>query len=460
MTEGRPVKALLLFTLPLIAGDFFHLFYSMADAFIVGRTLGINALAAVGCTVPLVTFVSGFAIGMTGGFSIVLAQRFGAAAGSGGDTGGKASPDGVRRSFTVSILLCLITGVLLIALLLPLIRPFLRLLNTPAEITDDAVAYMFFIIGGIGFSMLNWMLTAAIRSMGDSRRPLYFMVASSLVNIALDYCFILVFHWGVAGAAAATILAQIVSLLCCSVFIRRRLPQLLPTKTLLRSLPALLRDEAGAHLGLGISMGLQRSIVEVGNILVQGAMNSLGAMSIAAVAAGQRIRQLNMLPLFCMSMAIATFTAQNYGAARIRRIYQGIRHACFISLSFCAVMFFVNFLFGPQLAGLFLKDAPEAVALSSQYLRFIGASLSFLGLMLIFRSALQALGKSISPTICSILETVMSVATAFVFIPAWGFIGVCLANPLSWIASGIPLYIAFALFVRKQRKNFNRAEGD
>jgi Na+-driven multidrug efflux pump len=192
----------------------------------------------------------------------------------------------------------------------------------------------------------------------------------------------------------------------------------------------------------------------VGNILVQGAMNGLGAMSIAAVAAGQRIRQLNMLPLFALSMAIATYTAQNYGAARIKRIYQGIRHACFISLMFSAVMFLVNFLFGPRLAGLFLKDAPEVVALSAQYLRYIGATLSFLALMLIFRSALQAFGKRIAPTICSVLETVMSVATAFVFIPLWGFTGVCLANPLSWIASGIPLYIAFALFVREKRLQY------
>lgn len=452
MTEGSPARALVVFTLPLIGGDFFHLFYSMADAFIVGRTLGVNALAGIGCTVPLVYFVSGFAVGMTGGFSIVLAQRFGAAAGSGGDTKGRASPDGLRRSFTVSILLCLITGVLLVTLLLPLIRPFLRLLNTPAEIIDYAAAYMFFILGGIGFSMLNWMLTGAIRSMGDSRTPLYFMVASSLVNIALDYCFILVFHWGVAGAAIATILAQIVSLVCCCVFICRRLPQLLPTRELLCSLPALLQDEASAHLGLGIAIGAQRSIVEVGNILVQGAMNGLGAISIAAVAAGQRIRQLNMLPLFALSMAVATYTAQNYGAARIKRIYQGIGHACFISAGFSALMFLVNFLFGSRLAGLFLKDAPEAAALAVQYIRYIGATLVFLGLMLIFRSALQALGKSISPTICSILETVMSVATAFLFIPLFGFTGVCLANPLSWIASGIPLYIAFFLFVREKRR--------
>jgi putative MATE family efflux protein len=454
MTEGHPAKVLLLFTLPLIAGDFFQLFYSMADAFIVGQTLGVNAFAGMGSTFAPISFVHGFGIGLTSGFSIVLAQRFGAAA-----SGAEADAEGVRRSFTVSILLCLITSVLLLALLLPLIRPFLRLLNTPAEIIDYAADYMFFIIGGIGFSMLNWMLTGTIRSMGDSRTPLYFMIVSSLVNIALDYCFILVFHWGVAGAAIATVIAVMVSLVCCCVFIYRRLPQLLPTRALLRSLPALLRDEAGAHLGLGISIGAQRSIVEVGNILVQGAMNGLGAMSIAAVAAGQRIRHLNMLPLFCMSMSIATFTAQNYGAAQTKRIYQGIRHACFISLGFCVVMFFVNFLFGSQLAGLFLKDAPEAVALSTEYLRYIGATLSFLGLMLIFRSALQALGKSISPTICSILETVMSIATAFLFIPLWGFTGICLANPLSWIASGIPLYIAFALFVREQRRSSRLVTG-
>jgi Na+-driven multidrug efflux pump len=198
-------------------------------------------------------------------------------------------------------------------------------------------------------------------------------------------------------------------------------------------------------------MGVQRSIVEIGNILVQGAMNGLGTLSIAAVAAGQRIRQLNMLPLFALSMSVSVFTAQNYGAGKIKRIYGGLRQASLISLAFCALMALINFSSGPLLPSLFLKDSPEAAALAIRYIRYIGATLSFLALMLIFRSGMQGMGKNISPTICSVLETVMSVVTAFLLVPRLGFTGICLANPLSWIVSGIPLYIAFGFLWKKLR---------
>jgi Na+-driven multidrug efflux pump len=178
-------------------------------------------------------------------------------------------------------------------------------------------------------------------------------------------------------------------------------------------------------------------------------MNGLGALSIAAAAAGQRVRQLNMLPLFAVSISVSVFTAQNYGAGKTGRIYSGLRQASLISLGFCALMALINFSSGPFLASLFLKNSPEAAALAVRYIRFIGASLSFLALMLIFRSAMQGLGKHISPTLCSVLETAMSIVAALALIPPLGFTGVCLANPLSWIASGIPLYIAFTRFVRR-----------
>jgi Na+-driven multidrug efflux pump len=270
----------------------------------------------------------------------------------------------------------------------------------------------------------------------------------------------LILHWGVAGAAIATVISNLCVALLCALHIVRRYPQLRPQlrRQLPRHLPPLrdgfrflsgkLLPEAGALLPLGLSMGLQRSIVETGNILVQGAMNGLGALSIAAVAAGQRIRQLNMLPLFAVGMAVSVFTAQNYGAGKLKRIYSGLRHAVLISLGFCAVMALINFSAGPLLVSLFLKNAPVAAALSLRYIRFIGAGLCFLALMLIFRSALQGMGKNISPTLCSILETVMSVVTAFLLVPRFGFTGICLANPLSWIVSGIPLYLAFVWFVR------------
>ncbi|MDR1444872.1 MAG: MATE family efflux transporter [Treponema sp.] len=441
MTQGFPGKVLILFTLPVMAGDFFRLFYSMADAIIVGQTLGPESLAAIGCTTPLLSFVFGFTVGLTAGFSIVFAQRFGA-----GDE------KGLRLSFTVSLLLCAAAAVLLLALCLPLVRPVLVLLNTPAEILDNAAAYMSILMWGVPVALVDYLLSNSIRSLGDSKTPLYFQVAASLVNIVLDYGFILIFHWGVAGAAVATVIANFCVALLCAVHIIRRYPQLLPSREVFRGFSGKLFPEAGTLLPLGLSMGLQRSIVEIGNILVQGAMNGLGALSIAAVAAGQRVRQLNMLPLFALSISVSVFTAQNYGAGKTKRIYSGICQAGLISLGFCALMALINFSSGPFLVSLFLKDSPEAAALSVRYIRYIGAALSFLGLMLIFRSAMQGMGKNISPTVCSVMETVMSVVTAFFLVPRFGFTGICLANPLSWIASGIPLYIAFAWFIRQQRR--------
>ncbi|MDR3173569.1 MAG: MATE family efflux transporter [Treponema sp.] len=439
MTEGFPGKVLVLFTLPIMAGDFFRLFYSMADAIIVGQTLGPGSLAAIGCTTPLLSFVFGFTVGLTAGFSIILAQRFGA-----GDD------DALRLSFTTGLFLCGAAALLLLALFLPLVRPVLDLLNTPAEIKDEAASYMLILTGGIGITLLDFLLSNCIRSLGDSRSPLYFQVAASLVNIVLDYVFILIFHWGVAGAAIATLIANICAAALCAVHIIRRYPQLLPSRDLFRAFSAKFFPEAKVLLPLGLSMGVQRSIVEVGNILVQGAMNGLGALSIAAVAAGQRIRQLNMLPLFAVSMSVSVFTAQNYGAGKTKRIYSGIRQASLISIGFCALMALINFLSGSLLPSLFLKDSP-AVALTVRYIRYIGATLFFLALMLIFRSAMQGMGKNISPTICSVLETVMSVVTAVLLVPRFGFTGICMANPLSWIASGIPLYIAFGVLNRKLR---------
>jgi putative MATE family efflux protein len=450
MTEGNPAKVLVLFTLPIMAGEFFRLFYSMADAIIVGQTLGANSLAAIGCTTPLLAFVNGFVIGLSGGFSIVLARRFGAGGG-----------EPLRLSFALSLLLCWAAALSLSALLLPLVRPLLALLNTPGEISGEAASYMFFIAAGLGITMTDAFLSACIYSLGNSRIMLYFQTAASLLNIGLDYCFILILRWGVGGAAVATIASHLVSAFLCGVYIVRFCPQLLPSRTLLQNPRLKFRDEVKVLLPLGFSMGLQRSIVEAGNILVQGAMNSLGAAAIAAVTAGRRVRQLNMLPLFALSRAVATFTAQNYGAGRTERIYRGLRQACFISLSVSALMALLNFSAGFRLAGLFLKDAPEAALMSWKYLKFTGASLCFLGLMLIFRGCMQALGKSISPTICSILETVMSIVTAFLLVPPLGFTGLCLANPLSWFSSGLPLYIAFLLFVRgRSRRSPVRVKGE
>jgi Na+-driven multidrug efflux pump len=240
------------------------------------------------------------------------------------------------------------------------------------------------------------------------------------------------------------VISELIALILTARFLLRRFRHFIPQR---EDWKAGLR-ETGIHLSLGIAMGLQRSIVEVGNILVQTAMNSLGALTIAAVSAAQRVRGLNMLPLFTVSRAVATYTAQNYGAKRMDRVYQGIFQACLISLGLGVFMAVLNQFTGGPIVSLFLKDSPEAVALARQYVLFTGYTVFILGIMLVFRSTLQGLGKKSAPILCGVMETVMSILAAFVLIPRFGFIGVCLVNPLSWLASGIPLYVAFGRFIK------------
>jgi putative MATE family efflux protein len=442
MTSGSPAKQLVLFALPLLISEISYLFYSTADAIIVGQTRGVNSLAAVGCTAVISSFVFGFVLGLTNGFTIVLAQRFGAEDNS-----------GVQRSFVTGLLLALGFALIIMAVCIPLLPSVLRLMRTPPEIFDEAYQYISIIFYGLCVTAISGMFSNTLYALGNSKLPLYTHIIASLINIGLDYFFILVCGWGVAGAALATVCAQVVSIILLAIFIFTHYPALFSRRLsdwLSWRMP---KGEIRAHLKLGVAMGSQRSIVELGNILMQAAMNGLGALAIASISAAQRIRQFNMLPFFTMGAALATYTAQNYGARNIARIYQGIRYTCLISVSFSVIMGVVNFLWGDSLASLFIKDAPEALSMAHLYLTYIGATVFLLGVMLIFRNVMQGLGRSSSPILCSVLETVMSFVTAFLLIPRMGFAGVCLANPLSWFASGIPLYIAFAMFVVKQRSN-------
>lgn len=420
-----------------MAGDVLQLLYNVADTFIVGRTLGIGALAAVSCGFGLIALVFGFSIGLTNGFAIIMAQRYGA-----GDW------EGLRRSVAVSLLLCLVFGAVFTLVLAPLSRNILGWMRTPDEIIDEAVSYIFVILCGIGVTIAYNMLSSILLALGDSKSPLYFLLISSLANIILTWFFIRRLNGGVAGAAVATVLSQLLSCLLCLRFIIKKYTGVFPSKWHWK--PG--RGDISAHLGLGISMGLQQSIVEAGNILVQTALNGMGVLTIAAVSVAQRVRQMNMLPLFGVSRAITTYTAQNAGAGNVQRIYRGTGYAVLISLVISGIMMLINLFFGGSITALFLADEDAALRLARIYLIYVGLTLFLLALMLIFRSVLQGLGKRRAPTLCSVTEMVMSVFAAFFLIPRLGFTGVCLANPLSWFASGIPVYISFALFTLRQKR--------
>ena len=438
LTTGHPGKRIITFTLPLLAGELLHISYTMVDAFVVGRWVGINGLAAVGASYNLICFVWGFIFGLTGGFAVILTQRIGA-----------GNEKGIRRSAATGLLLSFIISVLTVILLITLTPFILSLINTPPEIMKDAGYYAMITFSGSVIFMLSNMFASIIYAAGDSVNPLIFFTVGTVCNIIFDILFVAVFSWGIPGAAAATVISQLIAAILTLIFLLKHFRSFLPGRQDWK----LELAEVKIHLSLGIAMGLQRCIVELGNILIQAAINSLGAVTIAAVSAAQRIRGLNMVPLFALSRAVTTYTAQNYGAGKMDRVYKGLFQSCLIALGLGIFMAVLNQFTGRPIVSLFLPGNTEALALASRYILITGYTVFLLGIMLVFRSTLQGLGKKSAPIICSIMETVMSIFAAFVLIPLLGFLGVCLVNPLSWLASGIPLYIAFGVLKKKLQNN-------
>jgi putative MATE family efflux protein len=440
LTIGHPALLILSFTIPLLIGNLFQQFYNMADAFIVGRTLGVAALAAVGCTGSINFFLLGFVFGFTQGSSIITSQRFGA-----GDE------DGVRRSFAVSILLGI--GITLVLTIVGLIvaRPFLVLLRTPPEIIDRAYDYIIIIYWGIGAIVLFNLVSNVMRAVGDSRTPLIFLVIACLINIVLDYVFILVFHAGVGGAALATVIAQIVAGLACIPVINKKLVIL----RLRREDWKISRAEIQAHLRVALPMGFQMSIIAIGILGMHFALNTLGTMAVAAFTAAQKIEAIAHMFLNSVGAALTTYVAQNYGARKIDRIRQGIVQ-CLVMAGLFSIVIGILFSFvGHRLAAFFIGGDSEVSAMAHTYLQINGLSYALLAVLLIFRQSLQGLGNSLIPTVAGAMELVMRLFAAIILSRFFGFIGLCFASPLAWLGAVIPLSIAiFSEMKRLNRQAF------
>ena len=437
LTRGSPVRLIFLFALPLLLGNAFQQFYSMADTLIVGRTLGVDALAGVGSTWSILFLFLGFLMGMASGFSITCAQRYGA-----------RDKPGLRRSFCAALLLgagmacALTTGGVAAA------RPLLAFINTPPEIFGHAHAYLRVTMWGAGATMLYNVLSATIMALGDSRTPLFFLVLACLLNIALDLVFILRCGMGVEGAALATVISQGFSGLCCLLFIVRRLPVLRPRARDWRSLdPALFLR----HIRMGLPMGFQASVIALGAVIIQTALNRLGAEPVAAFTAAMRIDSIGIMPLMSFGLAMATYTGQNFGAGRMDRIRQGVRQASALSLAYAAAAAALCIFAGAPLVRIFVGAGQERVVELGREFLFVQAVMYWaLALLFIIRNTLQGLGKSMTPTIAGVMELVMRAFAALALAPSLGFLGVCLASPLAWVGSLIPLSVAYALWTRRQ----------
>ena len=435
LTRGSPAKQILFFTIPLLIGNLFQQFYSMADTMIVGRTIGVEALAAVGATGSISFLIIGFSQGLTSGFAVITAQRFGA-----GDM------DGVRKSVTSGILLGAGITVILTAVSVPLARPVLELMQTPEDILDDAHAYIAVIFAGIGASVMFNLLSNIIRALGDSRTPLLFLAAACVLNIGLDFVLILWCSMGVAGAAVATVFSQLVSGGLCLLYMFRRFPVLrLQRRDWIPERRMLLNESR-----VGLPMGFQMSIIAIGAMILQIALNRLGSTAIAGFIAAQKIDQLANQPMMSFGITMATYAAQNYGAGNMRRIRAGVRRCILMSVGFSIVCGGALILAAKPMAGLFVgADQPEVLDYVQTYL-LLNASLYFLlALLFIFRYTLQGLGKSLVPTIAGVAELLMRTLAALVLANIWGYAGVCLSNPIAWFGALIPLTTAYVLTIRR-----------
>ncbi|WP_461214074.1 MATE family efflux transporter [Lacticaseibacillus sp. GG6-2] len=434
LTKGKPLKLVVLFAIPLLIGNVFQQLYSFTDALIVGRIIGKNALAAVGATGSLTFLIIGFAQGTTEGFSVLTAQAFGA-----------QDEQGVRKSFGVSIWLSLILTIVLTIMSVTLTRPLLAVMRTPSEIIDQAVAFMRVIFIGLGAAMGFNLLGNMMRALGDSRTPLIFLSLATVVNIALELLFILSFHRGVAGAAWATVLAQLFSILLCWLFIKRHVPLLVIHRSDLR----FDWQTIGHHLRVGLPMGFSTSIIALGAVVLQVMLNTLGTDAVAAYTAAGRIDQLAILPASSFGMAIATYAAQNLGAREYGRLRRGVHQTLLLNVSVSAVVGIVIILFSKPLVNLFLgPNQPAVTALAQTYFHYNASMYWLLAILFTMRSFLQGLGMTMVPTVAGLFELAMRAFAGVVLIVHLGFAGAAMANPLAWIGS---VFVLITVYLRTMR---------
>ena len=444
MTSGSPFRLILLFSIPLLIGNVFQQLYSMADTIIVGNTISAKALGAVGCTGGISFLVIGFVQGITSGFSVVTAQRFGA-----GDE------DGVRRSVGTSILLCVGVTVVVTAISVLACRPLLELMSTPADIIDDAYSYIVVNFAGIGATVLFNLFSSILRALGDSLTPLVFLVIACIINVGLDFALILWGGMGVAGAGWATVIAQLISGVLCVIYSLIRYPIL----RLKRSDWKLNLRFCWEHLRIALPMAFQFSVTAVGVIVLQSALNGFEILekarlgesyAVAAFAAASKIDQLATQPLLSFGVAMATYSAQNYGAGRIDRIKAGVKSCSILSTCFAVAGGVLMNLFGKNLVYLFATDIhPDLIQKAQTYLLITGSFYTVLGFLFIFRNVLQGIGSSTVPLIAGFIELVLRSAVAFFLAGPAGYVGICFAGPIAWWGAAIPLAIAYFVVIRR-----------
>lgn len=437
LTQGIPYKQIIKFTIPLLLGNIIQQLYYTADAYIVSRTLGVNALAGVSSTNGITLLIIGFAQGLTVGLSILISKNFGA-----------KDMNRVQTMHVNNLLICLIASLLLTILSLSGVSTLLNILQTPADIWDYAHDFLQIIFLGILTSLMFNFFSNTMRALGDSRTPFIYLLAGAILNIILDVILVKYTPLGVRGAALATVISQGTAAILCAMSIRKKYSFL----SLKGYKSQIEKKIIFGNLRLGLPVAFQSSIIALGVIIMQFAVNNMGTAAVAAYAVASKIEGMAVEPLRSFGMAMTTFTAQNYGATKHKRILKGVRQCLAISIGMAIALGVIMFFGGKKLTALFVgTDQNEILELSHTFLIIHGFLYIILSFLFVYRFTLQGLGKTAIPTISGVMELVMRVVAAFLLVPSFGFIGASIATPLSWFGALIPSAVAY-LIASKQLK--------
>ncbi len=446
MTSGSPLRILFSFALPLMVGNVFQQLYTMVDSMVVGKVLGLNALAAIGNGEWLNWLVLSVVQGFAQGFSIRLAQDFGA-----------NDMEQLKKTYVTSRRLSVLCAAAILCFAFAALRPILHLLHTPAEIFPITVTYLSVIFAGVPIVMAYNFGASVLRALGDSRTPLKAMIAASICNIILDLFFVIVFHWGVAGAAAATLIGQALSALICY-FSLKKMEMIRISKWPHR----LDMGIAGALLKLAMPFAFQNVIISVGGLVVQFVINGYGVLYIAGFTATNKLYGILEIAAISYGFALTTYVGQNYGAGRMKRIMKGVHTGALMGIATAVLISGVMFLFGKQIVGAFIsgepQDAAATVEIAYHYLCVMAAFLPVLYLLYIYRSSLQGLGDTILPMVSGGAELVMRIL-AILFLPRLiGNEGLFWAEVLAWAGADVVLVSGYYIKMAKISRRFGKQE--
>lgn len=428
LTKGKPSVLILTFALPIFLANLLQLTYSIVDTRIVGTFLGENMLAAVGATTTLSNLIIGFLLGLSNGFAIVTAQKFGA-----------KDIRAVKKSFATAIILGVSTALVLTVVGLVFLHPILRFLNIPDELFKESASYISVIIAGLLATFLYDICAAVLRAIGDTITPLIILAISVALNVAGDIFFVVIVKAGVRGAAVATVLAQLIAFVVCAFYMVKKYDILRLSRNDFKGMESAMVKNM---LGGGLSMGFMSSLVNVGSLTLQTAINKLGQDIIVAHTAARKISEIFMVMFTVFGQTMATYCGQNIGAGKVDRVKKGIRLSILYTCIWCTLIIIASYTIGGWLVYLVTGSSNDAVIVNAtNYLKFDTIFYYVTAVICIVRNAMQGLGEHITPLISSSLEMIGKIIIAATLVPVMGYTGVIIAEPLVWFIMVIPLIV-------------------